>query len=279
MDLFTPDIKKKIQRNIVGNATKERYDLAAKHISKTIAALHAAIPPKKRISYGIYFTVKSLGMDLHDRLMAADTDEFTAAKGIFEYGEDDEKFFKSKGVSLKVLSLWALGKDHDYKLVLPFFEGAASSAYWDLREYAAGFFRVIIRKHPEPVRRYLKRRARAKDTNTRRWVAETLRPVRENGWFNKQSEYSLSILEHLFAEKAAYARTSVGNNLSDLARRQPERVYELVQQLVASGDANSYWIATRACRNLVKKEPIRVMDLLQTDEYRYKGRVHRRSES
>ena len=48
--------------------------------------------------------------------------------------------------------------------------------------------------------------------------------------------------------------------------------------LVERGDKNSYWIAYRACRNLVKKEPIKVMDLLKIDEYKYKNRIHRRSD-
>jgi hypothetical protein len=46
--------------------------------------------------------------------------------------------------------------------------------------------------------------------------------------------------------------------------------------LVASGDKNSYWIAYRACRNLVKKDPKRVMNLLGIDEYRYKKTVYKR---
>ncbi|MBN1358009.1 hypothetical protein JW988_04480, partial [Candidatus Bathyarchaeota archaeon] len=75
-----------------------------------------------------------------------------------------------------------------------------------------------------------------------------------------------------------YPRTSLGNNLSDLAKQLPDLVFELVAELVASGDRNSYWIAYRACRNLVKKEPIKVMNLLKIDEYRYKKRVYRRSE-
>jgi hypothetical protein len=66
--------------------------------------------------------------------------------------------------------------------------------------------------------------------------------------------------------------------LSDLARHLPDLVFELVKELVASGDRNSYWIAYRACRNLVRKEPIRVMNLLRADEYRYKKRVYTRSE-
>ena len=46
-----------------------------------------------------------------------------------------------------------------------------------------------------------------------------------------------------------------------------------------SGHANSYWIAYRACRNLVKADPVRVMDLLRVDEYSYKKRICRRTET
>ena len=70
----------------------------------------------------------------------------------------------------------------------------------------------------------------------------------------------------------------MGNNLSDLARQLPNLVYDLVKELVDSKDKNSYWIAHRACRNLVKKEPIIVMDLLKVDEYKYKNRIYRRSD-
>ena len=63
-----------------------------------------------------------------------------------------------------------------------------------------------------------------------------------------------------------------------MTRRLPDLVYDLVKELVDSGDKNSYWIAYRACRNLVKKEPIKVMDLLKVDEYKYKKRIHKRSE-
>jgi 3-methyladenine DNA glycosylase AlkC len=105
-----------------------------------------------------------------------------------------------------------------------------------------------------------------------------LRPVVENQWLYKDLDYSISILRHLFTEAHPYPRTSVGNNLSDIARRDPERAYALVAELIAMNNKNARWIATRACRNLVKKEPIRVMDLLGVDEYKYKKRVHKRSD-
>ena len=91
-------------------------------------------------------------------------------------------------------------------------------------------------------------------------------------------EITLPILKYLFKEISVYPRTSVGNNLSDLACVNPDLIYHVVQDLVDSGDKNSYWIAYRACRNLVKKEPLKVMYVLQVDEYKYKQRIHKRSD-
>lgn len=82
----------------------------------------------------------------------------------------------------------------------------------------------------------------------------------------------------MFKESSPYPRTSVGNNLSDLARRLSGLVYDLVKELVDRRDKNSYWIAYRVCRNLVKKDPIKVMDLLKVDEYKYKKSRYKRND-
>jgi 3-methyladenine DNA glycosylase AlkC len=102
--------------------------------------------------------------------------------------------------------------------------------------------------------------------------SDLLRPVVENHWMRKEPAYSLAVLRLLFKEKDPYPRTSVGNNLSDLSRPNPELIFEIVAELIASGDANSAWIAYRACRNLVKQDPQRVMDGLGISEYHYKDR-------
>ena len=162
--------------------------------------------------------------------------------------------------------------------MLPFFEASVSSDDWGLREFAQMFFRKLIQKHPNEIHDYLLKLVKSRDPNIRRFVSETLRPVKENRWFYRNPEYSLSILRHLFKESAEYARTSVGNNLSDLARHLPELVLRIIEDLVKSGDQNAYWIAYRACRNLVKNEPIKVMDILEVDEYHYKKKVYYRSD-
>ena len=109
-------------------------------------------------------------------------------------------------------------------------------------------------------------------------MSESLRPVVENRWFHKQPDYALGVIRHLFQESDPYPRTSVGNNLSDWMRVDSGTAWPIVQELARSGDSNSYWIAYRACRNHVKKEPLKVMDLLGVDEYKYKSRIHKRSD-
>jgi 3-methyladenine DNA glycosylase AlkC len=156
--------------------------------------------------------------------------------------------------------------------VLEFFLQAADSEDWVVREFAAAGFRKLIRPGREIALPWLKQVAQSDKPNLRRFVSETLRPVADNQWLQKEPETSLEILRILFREVHLFPRTSVGNNLSDLARRNPELILAIVKELVESGDKNSYWIAYRACRNLVKQDPDKVMDILGVDEYHYKDR-------
>ncbi len=271
MNILNDEMEKKIQNDIIDCVLQEEYDLAINGISNILGELYANIPDNKRISYGRVHTIKVLSEYLYTRLVEIDAPVYHIASSVFKKSND----LKGEGVSLGVLSFYGLD---NHKKVLPYFESAAVSSEWDLREFAQMFFRKLIKKYPKEMKGYLLKLVKSEDANIRRFVSETLRPVQENKWFYKNPDYPLSILKNMFQESLAYPRTSVGNNLSDLARRLPDLVYESVRELVNSGDKNSYWIAYRACRNLVKKEPIKVMDLLKVDEYKYKKRIHKRSE-
>lgn len=271
MQLINEKIKKKIKSGIIENLQREKYDEAIENISETINELYANIPQNKRISYGIVYTIRILSEYLYNSLVELNEAIFKISSTIF----NKSNMFTSKVVSLGILAFYGL---NDYEKVLSYFKEAASSKDWQVREISQMFFRKFIKKYPAEMKNYLLKLVKSSDANIRRFVAESLRPVQENKWFYKNTDYSLSILKHLFTESNPYPRTAVGNNLSDLARKLPELVYGLVEQLIKSKDKNSYWIAYRACRNLVKKEPIKVMDLLKIDEYKYKKRIHKRSE-
>jgi len=269
MNLLTSELEAQIQAEILEPALRGNYSLASGNIPPVLEELHANIPDNRRISYGVVHTIKVLAKYLFTHLVDEHAPVFEIASQLFEASETD----LSAGVALGILADYGVT---DYKPVLPFIKSAASSQEWDLREFAQMFTRRLIKKYPAEMQAFLLRLVKSEDPNLRRFVSETLRPVRENKWFYKDPEYSLTVLRHLFRESAPYPRTSVGNNLSDLARRLPELVYDLVEELVAGGDKHSYWIAKRACRNLVKTEPTRVMDLLGVDEYKYKKAVYKR---
>jgi 3-methyladenine DNA glycosylase AlkC len=271
MDILTGAIENKITRDILDPAVRQEYAAATGQIAAVLVELYANIPAHKRISYGRVHTVKVLADYLYTQLTAAGAPVFDIAPNLYDASPDP----LSKGVALGILSFYGLD---DHRPVLPFFESAAAAGDWDTRELAQMLFRKLIKKHSNDMKTFLLRLVESDDAHLRRFVGETLRPVQENRWFYAQPDYPLSILRRLFRESAPYPRTSVGNGLSDLARRLPELVYELVEELMAGGDKNSYWIAYRACRNLVKRDPIKVMDLLQVDEYRYKTAIYKRPE-
>ncbi len=261
----------KIQQDIIANVLQGNYARAIRHVQDVLSELYDNIPENKRTSFGRVYTVQALSRYLYLSLLEIGANVFEIGKTLFKRSRD----FGSKGIALGILSFYGTT---DYEKVLPFFEDSASSADWKMREFAQTFFRKLIQKWPNQMKRYLLKLAGTEDPNIRRFVSETLRPVKENRWFYKNPNYPLSILRTLFQESSEYPRISVGNNLSDLARHLPDLVFQLVKELVESGDHSSYWIAYRACRNLVKKDPIRVMNLLYIDEYRYKKRVYKRSE-
>jgi len=271
LKILTDGIEAEIRNHIMANILQQKYDLALEHVLEVLDELYANIPENKRISHGRVYAIRVLSKCLFLCLVEMNAPVYEIASSMFRRSDD----FRSKGVSLDMLSFYGID---DYERVLPFFESGAASSNWNVRELAQMFFRRLIQRYPNEMKGYLLRLVKSDNANVRRFVGETLRPVQENRWFFRNPEYPLSILRNMFNESSPYARTSVGNNLSDLAKHLPELVYGIVKELVEGGDKNSYWIAYRACRNLVKKEPIRVMDLLRVDEYTYKKRVYKRSD-
>ena len=271
MDLLTEHIEEQIKKGLIEPFTCGEYLNGVENVRIVLDSMYAAIPEKKRISHGRYTTIKSLAEKLFEELRVANLPIVEIGATILNSSND----YRTMGVGMGILSLHGV---EDYRSVLPYFESTAQSDHWEPREYAQGLFRKIVKAHRVAIRPHLLEYVQSDSPNLRRFVSEMLRPVAENRWLYKDIEYSISILRHLFKEPHPYPRTSVGNNLSDISRRNPELVFQLVDELVSMEDKNAYWIATRACRNLVKEYPIRVMDALGIDEYKYKSRTHKRSD-
>lgn len=269
MKILDSQIEDTVNQSILKPIVQGDYETAVGSLPLVLEYLYSKIPENRRVSFGRVHTIKVLSQHLFTQLNQKSLSVYPIASKLYELSDET----RSKGVALGVISFFGLS---DYREVLDNFTDAAASLDWEIREFAQMFFRKITQKYPKKVRGFLLTCVRSEDPKLRRFVAETLRPVQENRWIYSNPDYSVSILELLFTETAAYPRTSVGNNLSDLSRRLPELIYRLVEKLVMSGDKNSFWIAYRACRNLVKKDPQRVMNLLGVDTYRYKKRIHHR---
>lgn len=272
MDLIDDRIEGVIREGILEAFVGGRLTEGVGAVPGVLDLMYASIPDGKRLSYGRYTTIKALADYLFYAFGEVGLSPLEAGGQIIDQSED----YRAIGVGLGILALYGL---EDFRSVLPYFETAAGMDHWEPREHAQGLFRKVIKAHKEEIREFLLRLVQSEDPNLRRFVSETLRPVVENQWLYKDLDYCLSILRHLFKESHPYPRTSVGNNLSDIARREPELVYGLVRELVRMEDKNATWIATRACRNLVKQDPVGVMDLLGVEEYKYKERVYRRSDT
>lgn len=271
LDIFSEEIKQNIEISIVHPVISGDYTRAMSAIPGIQENLYANIPDDKRASYGRYYTVKILSQYLFNRLEERGSPVLDVGATIFEIGDS----YMTKGVCLGLISYYGTRYPEG---VLPYYEIGAGHEHWELREFAAAFFRKLIKAHPNKIRVCLLALTQSEDPKLRRFVSETLRPVAENRWIHKDPEFSLSILRNLFHERDAYPRASVGNNLSDLSKRNPDLVFRIVEELVHSGERNANWIAHRACRNLVKKDPARVMDVLGVDRYQYKQRVYLRKD-
>lgn len=271
LNLITPQIEEMIDDKIILPTRDADFRRACCIIAELQALLYANIPDNKRISYGRYYTIKTLSAYLNQQLENHELSVFEFASYLFVNSQNPI----DRGVALGMLSYYG---EADPQVVIPYFLEAASCQEWEVREHAQAFARRVIKAHPQQMKEIYLQLVHSEDPFIRRFVSESLRPVCENRWFHKDPQYPLSILRNLFYEHTAYPRKSVGNNLSDWARKEPEMVYDIVAELVASGNKDAFWIATRACRNLVKKEPLRVMDLLGVDQYKYKKRIHRRED-
>jgi len=227
--------------------------------------LYAAIPTRQRQSRGITWVLQRI-----TQFLVAECRNSQEVRALAD-GLDRSLAPDDQLVGISIFLMAAYGKT-DPTGALDYFAHVADSEDWVVREFAAAGLHKLIKPCRDSVLPWLAQAAQSDSPRLRRLVSETLRPVTDNQWLQAEPETSLAILRRLFRETAPYPRTSVGNNLSDLAHRNSELILGVVQELVASGDENSYWIAYRACRNLVKQQPERVMDLLGVDAYHYKDR-------
>ena len=268
--VIQPRHKQELQKIVLSLLKPHIRKEATDALEALIDMVRNDIPPEKRISYGRYSVIKELGSQIFEELKDHAAPIYEICSGILDNHETD---CWAQGIFLQIISIYGL---ENFEKAWPYIKKSAANDHWEMREFAAGFVSKLTEKYPDKIKNEYLKLVKSTDANLRRFVSESLRPVRKNKWFWKQPEYPFSIIRHLFKEPKPYPRTSVGNNLSDWMRVDAKYTWDIVKELAKNGNKNSYWIVYRACRNFVKKEPVKVMDLLGVDEYKYKDRIHHR---
>lgn len=233
-----------------------------------IEELRDSIPEKKKTSFGIVSVIAAFCKCVFNELGDS---HLKTCENIYRKSTD----YRSVCIGLGLLSHYGI---KDPESVLPILAEAADHPQWEVREFVQMFLRKITKNHKVVIQSYLMELAKSSNQNLRRFASESLRPVAENSWIQEEPEYSLKVLRILFLENEEFPRVSVGNNLSDLSRKNPELIYAVVEELKALNNDNSDFIAHRACRNLIIEDPMRVLNLLKIDVYKYKNRVYHRKD-
>ncbi len=156
MNLFTEEIQQKIEYHVLDAVQQGDCASALNAIPDVLDELYANIPDNRRISYGRVYTIKVLAKHLYTCLVEKKASIFPIALTLFEESAE----FRTIGVALGILSFY--GRDEDYTAVLPYFEKAAASEEWDVREFTQMFFRKLIKKYPEKAQIFLLRLVKSK---------------------------------------------------------------------------------------------------------------------
>lgn len=118
--------------------------------------------------------------------------------------------------------------------------------------------RPFLARYPEMTMARVEEWSRSASHNVRRLSTEGIRP--RLPWapvhrpFLDDPSPIIPVLDRLFADESIYVRTSVANNLNDIARTHPELAVTTAERWLAiDGSPAAAWVAERGLRGLVKK--------------------------
>lgn len=138
------------------------------------------------------------------------------------------------------------------------FEVSMRAQYELTRRFSAEFcIRPFLIREPQRTLERLLQWTHDSDPHVRRLCSEGTRP--RLPWamrlpaFDADPTPVLPILEKLKNDPELYVRRSVANHLGDIAKRHPERVFELCRRWLADADNEVRWLIRHALRHPAKK--------------------------
>ncbi len=143
---------------------------------------------------------------------------------------------------------------------------ASMSALETFIAYSSSEFavRAFILRYPDKTMQQMRLWARSDCLHVRRLASEGCRPrlpwAKSLAAFKKNPEPVLDILEKLKADKSAYVRRSVANNLNDISKDNPQTLITVAERWLGV-DRHTDWIVKHACRTLLKQGNPRILAL------------------
>lgn len=129
--------------------------------------------------------------------------------------------------------------------------------------------RPFIVKHEERMMAQMAAWAASDSEHVRRLASEGCRPRLPWGRalesFKRDPSPVLGILERLKADPSPYVRTSVANNLNDIAKTHPDLVLGIARDWLGE-DERTDWIVKRGCRTLLKQSNREALALFGFDD-------------
>ncbi|MCO4838308.1 MAG: DNA alkylation repair protein [Oceanospirillaceae bacterium] len=144
------------------------------------------------------------------------------------------------------------------KYGLEYFEESMAAQYEITQRFSAEFsIRAFIQRYRAQCFELFQHWIRDPNPHIRRLVSEGTRP--RLPWASRlvdlQEDPSpiIPLLEALKDDPELYVRRSVANNLNDIGKDHPQRVYELLAQWQKHSNKNRDWVITHALRSAVKR--------------------------
>jgi len=256
------------------------------------------IPQKERMRKGSVFIAKCIGEACLTKLQNEKKFEiFSFADKLISCGE------REKTRNLYNLGVILLGYHMSSSLqdlckgfeILPKY---VDHPNWEIREMSCFCIRECIKNFRQETISYLQPWVRSENSNIRRLVSESLRPLNDMKWLRdpEENDFLLRFLHELRADPSEYVRKSVGNNLKDLSKYIPVIILDLLSAWIKEarievnaglasmnktklGERNYYliWTMKHALRWVRERNPeyhIRIQGILGENYLLYYNEKH-----
>lgn len=224
-----------------------------------IQEIKNSIPEKQKIGKVIVWSLRQVRKQIQEKL-SLDLQRQSLKVLI------NSKYWQIR-MMVALLASSSASKEGSVSDYISYIENTANDSHFAVRESAQMALRELLQDFPNDIILIYNEWVKNSNEFTRRCVSESLRPVLVNrrNWIKEKPKEAMKILKNLNCDPSLYVRKSVANNLSDISRKYPDLVLLTLGEWLSENDYDkrTFFIARKACRNIVKTKPEAVNKLLK----------------